>query len=455
LKVLFAKMNISKEGTQDHINVRFGVAPHLDMLYKQAAKLRRIHKYLTSGFNTGSDQQKKAVRDASRSYCLVKNNVGNLVLQHKDKPGRIVPTTAKHVIQLVEQIHTKGGHKGRDSTQKAFALRYFFPGVNPYIAEHLRYCSGCTLKRVKRPANRLTLCVLKTSRPGQRIYMDYSKHKDLGYYLLCFIDHFSKYCWVKVYFRENSSNVLAGLESIWNMPGFIAPESLHYDNGSHFRNSGVAEFCEEKDVETAPGTAYWPEGQGVVERVHQTLKQRLFALCKDAWTYQTVRKLLKEVARDYNKESPHSTTGQTPERVYFRTETSNTPLAEKSSEEILHQAQRGHEKMLEIMNNRVNKQEEEVIEFEVGEPVGVINPSSIFCRDKRVKPKLLGYAEILEIHAPTRNSYRVQWLHNGPSRGVKKGGMPKRSFNWKYVTSVLCSHMCLCYLIDIYSQHES
>jgi hypothetical protein len=111
-----------------------------------------------------SAKQTKAVYDASRSYIMVRNNLNVWVLEHRKHPGRMIPATAEEAATIAVEIHYSGGHKGRDSTQKTFAMKYFFPGINEFIAIFQRYCSGCQAKILKAPPKRLTLATLNLMR---------------------------------------------------------------------------------------------------------------------------------------------------------------------------------------------------------------------------------------------------------------------------------------------------
>jgi transposase InsO family protein len=50
------------------------------------------------------------------------------------------------------------------------------------------------------------------------------------------------------------------------------PVMVHCDNGSHFTGSGFTEFLSRTNIAFDPGTAYHPEGRGLVERLVGKLK---------------------------------------------------------------------------------------------------------------------------------------------------------------------------------------
>lgn len=50
---------------------------------------------------------------------------------------------------------------------------------------------------------------------------------------------------------------------------------LKTDNGSHFKNVGIKQWCEKGNVEYRFGIPYHPQGQGKVEHLNQEIKRKL------------------------------------------------------------------------------------------------------------------------------------------------------------------------------------
>ena len=56
------------------------------------------------------------------------------------------------------------------------------------------------------------------------------------------------------------------------------PKILKTYNGSGYASSSFKQFCAQMGIKHITGIPYSPQGQGIVERTHQTLKNMLFKL---------------------------------------------------------------------------------------------------------------------------------------------------------------------------------
>lgn len=118
---------------------------------------------------------------------------------------------------------------------------------------------------------------MKTDAPHQRWYMDHSHIEGTNFRMLCCVDHYSKRAWVTVTQTENTEEVLQFLEEIFD-EGELPPHEIGTDNGPAFKSHIFRHYLSTngKSVSLKLGIPYFPEGQGVVERFHKTLKEMVF-----------------------------------------------------------------------------------------------------------------------------------------------------------------------------------
>ncbi len=100
-----------------------------------------------------------------------------------------------------------------------------------------------------------------------------------GYrYVPSVVDHFSRY--VKFYPLESKHTygVIQALAQY--VTDFGAPHSIILDNGGEFTSQAFQQFCQQDLITLYYTTPYHPQGNGITERLHRTLKTILATLCQ-------------------------------------------------------------------------------------------------------------------------------------------------------------------------------
>lgn len=166
---------------------------------------------------------------------------------------------------------------GFNALRRTFYKQYYCLGASYYIRALVNSCAKCVLKRVVTD-NKNATTAITSQRKMQKLYIDFTDLNDsTDLHVLDAIDHKTKFYWAKVYTKENSANVIDFLQEIINMEG-MAPEMIFSDRGRHFNCEVMKEFCDQHNIQYRPGKAYWPQGQGCIERVHYTLKDKVMYL---------------------------------------------------------------------------------------------------------------------------------------------------------------------------------
>jgi transposase InsO family protein len=54
------------------------------------------------------------------------------------------------------------------------------------------------------------------------------------------------------------------------------PQQLKTDNGPAYTAKTFMSFCQQMEVQVKHGLPYNPQGQGIIERTHRTIKEKLY-----------------------------------------------------------------------------------------------------------------------------------------------------------------------------------
>jgi len=97
-------------------------------------------------------------------------------------------------------------------------------------------------------------------------------------YVMTVVDHYSRF--VKCY-PLKSKHTQAVVEALSQYVADCgAPQGIVPDNGGEFTSQAFQQFCQKHLITLYYTTPYQPQGNGVVERRHRTLKSTMAALCQ-------------------------------------------------------------------------------------------------------------------------------------------------------------------------------
>lgn len=105
--------------------------------------------------------------------------------------------------------------------------------------------------------------------------MDVTHFPELGKlkYLHVSIDTASGVVFASLYAGEKARHVIAHCFEAWGAWG--QPKELKTDNGPAYTSASFVSFCKMMGVRLTRGLPYNPQGQGIIERAHRTLKEHL------------------------------------------------------------------------------------------------------------------------------------------------------------------------------------
>ena len=127
-------------------------------------------------------------------------------------------------------------------------------------------------------------------------------------FLLCVIDIFSKFAYVRPIRNKTANLVVGAITDIIYQVG--PPEKLSSDNGTEFKNKLNDAMCESFGIERIFSAPYKSDSNGAVERFNLTLKNAIFSYLTENKTKKYIN-VLQKIVYAYNT-SIHSTTKVSP-----------------------------------------------------------------------------------------------------------------------------------------------
>ncbi|XP_055688256.1 uncharacterized protein K02A2.6-like [Lutzomyia longipalpis] len=194
-------------------------------------------------------------------------------------------------------------HEAHPGQQRMLALArsfVFWPGIDGQIRNVVRECEDCALAS-KAPTKSPISPWPKSSKPWQRIHIDFAQWKDENFLLI--IDSFSKWPEIirmKSTTAEATINVLSDIFS-----RFGNPELIVSDNGTQFTSGLFKQFCQSRGIRHERCSPYHPQSNGQVERFVDTLKRSLRKMENEGTLSTNLCRFLQYYRSTPNPNSPN------------------------------------------------------------------------------------------------------------------------------------------------------
>ena len=128
------------------------------------------------------------------------------------------------------------------------------------------------------------------------------------------IDHFSKFLDAYLLEDKKKDNIIKCLSKFFKFYG--NPVQFGCDNGREFINNAVKKFLQDNNVIMINGRPYKPRSQGVVERVHRTIRNSLVVKYIENQKDFNLENSLQIVVNQYNR-TQHTVTKYQPNEVFY------------------------------------------------------------------------------------------------------------------------------------------
>lgn len=221
------------------------------------------------------------------SYALIKNfkrlYIEDGVLYRKttvhgnEKRQLVLPKC--YVNTVLEQLHNRFGHGGRERTMSLIRDRFYWNRMFSDTEDWIRNCQRCVCRKTS-TNQRAPLIGIKTYYPLELVCMDFltlEKSKGGFQHILVVTDHFTRLAHA-IPTRNMTAKTTA--EALYN--NFITyygiPSRIHSDQGANFESKIIKELCNITGMVKSRTTPYHAMGNGMTERFNRTLLDMLGTL---------------------------------------------------------------------------------------------------------------------------------------------------------------------------------
>ena len=181
--------------------------------------------------------------------------------------------------RVFESVHGLG-HPGIERTRQMMREKFVWPSLRADVSRWARGCLHCQRAKVGRNTVPPIHEFVVPSRRFSHVHVDITMMPESNghSYLLTMVDRFSRWSAAVPLKDINTETVINALAHGW-IGAFGIPETITTDRGSQFTSAVWAQLLETWGIRHSMTTAYHPEANGLVERLHRRLKESLMAIC--------------------------------------------------------------------------------------------------------------------------------------------------------------------------------
>lgn len=200
--------------------------------------------------------------------------------------GRLRPVVPRNLRSTIFNAMHGLSHPGTRGSRKIITDSYFWPSMNKDIGEWAKECLICQREKVQRhtisPVNRIPVPVGRF----RHIHIDLvgPLPPSRGYtYLLTAVDRFSR--WPEAYPLKDMTAVSVARAFVeGHVARFGVPEQVTTDQGTQFESRLFKELTVLLGCARIRTSAYHPQANGMVERLHRTLKTAIRSIDPVNWS---------------------------------------------------------------------------------------------------------------------------------------------------------------------------
>lgn len=245
----------------------------------------------------------------------------------------------------------KNAHIPHFGIQKTFNFlnkKFFWIGMYVDTKNFVASCEQCLKNKPKAAITKTKMIPKQHLSPGECIAIDIigrlPRSSDNKFYILTIIDHYSRFLEAFPLADISSKHIIKCLNQYFS--NFGIPKIIISDNGTNFCSKEIEEFYKIMGIQHRKCSIYYPQSNGLLERVHRTLKESISSLSEK--TFEWSERLL--TFKIYYNNSVHSVTNFAPSELFFG-RTLNIPLDMNNEPKLTDEPIIYHKNIIEHIKN--------------------------------------------------------------------------------------------------------
>jgi len=202
-----------------------------------------------------------------------------------DKYMVVVPREKRK--QLISTTHQVLGHVGITKCAEALRRDYYWPGMELEVRLTINSCKWCQQRKCvnvgQQPERQTTIVGFPFAKIALDITGPLPPSRNGYRYILGIIDYFSKFPMLVPLRTTDAKTVASAVYRRW-ISVFGAPYSIHTDRGTSFESDLFRELCNTMGIQKTKTAPYYPQSDGLIERLFRTTKDMIFSTMR---TYNT------------------------------------------------------------------------------------------------------------------------------------------------------------------------
>ena len=222
------------------------------------------------------------MRNAQTGLSFRKLKVGSTFLHVDVSNGPARPFVPLSYRRRIFNVVHGLGHPGVERTRQSIADKFVWPNLRQDVCKWARECLPCQRAKIQKHTVPPIADFAVPAKRFQHVHMDLvSMPPSNGQnHLLTIVDRFSRWPVAIPIPDINAETVIDQFSMGW-IAAYGVPEVVTTDRGSQFTATIFNQLMRNWGIKHITTTAYHPESNGMVERLHRRLKESLVALGAD------------------------------------------------------------------------------------------------------------------------------------------------------------------------------
>jgi len=198
-----------------------------------------------------------------------------------------VPADCRHAVFV--HVHSLA-HAGTRATSRLVSARFVWPGLATDVKEWCRQCAACQRAKVtvqpRTPVDKIEVPAARFSHVHVDLVGPMPMSSDGYSYMLTMVDRSTRWPEATPLSNISAETVLDNFVATW-VARHGVPACITTDRGTQFTSALWRSWCKQVGAKHITTTAYHPQSNGMVERLHRQLKAALKARGDPStWTQQ-------------------------------------------------------------------------------------------------------------------------------------------------------------------------